>query len=61
MHIQLSKPYQFKITIGDIIPAHIKLFAVNERQQSCTQAFLGQSSNDHSSWNNNKNELQFRM
>ena len=40
---------------------NIKLFVLKEWPQSWTQTFLGQTSNDHSSWNNNQNELQFKM
>ena len=34
LHVKLSKPYEFKITIREIIPANIKLFALKERPQS---------------------------
>ena len=36
LHVQLSKPYQFKITIREIFPANIKLFALEEWPQSYT-------------------------
>ena len=39
--VQLSKPYQFKISIRGIIPEKIKSFKLKTQPQSCTQTFFG--------------------
>ena len=37
--VQLSKHYQFKITIRQIIPENIKPFELNTKPHSCTRNF----------------------
>ena len=58
--VKLSKSYQFKIIIRETIPENIKLFALNVWPQSWTQTFLGRSTNDHSFWYNDQDEMQLK-
>ena len=44
--VQLSKPYQFMITMSEIIPENIKSVELKTPPQSCAQEILGQDTND---------------